>query len=96
MFNRLYVLIMESIGQSAGKLIDALNEGYILFKEYKDGEKQFLFYYSGIFETRGWCSALGTIDDRLVELIKEPGNWKIFPDFNMNTDVYPFPWSAKF
>lgn len=87
----------KSRGQKIGELIDALDNGNILYKEYEVGEKQFVFKTGNPFqiEAKGWCSAYGVHhNNKIVEVIEEPDNWKIFPNFNMNTDDYPFPWSS--
>lgn len=86
-------------GDKVAKLIDALDEGYILYKDHhdEDGEtREYIFKSGNYYEMKGWSSALGDYKHRLVDMIENPDAWKVFPDFNMKTDDYPFPWSTKF
>ena len=80
----------------AAFLIDALaNNGSILYKEYEEGEKEFLFKAGNYYDIRGWGTAFGTVQDRLVDVVFNPNNWKVFPNFDMNKDEYPYPWSVR-
>lgn len=81
-------------GQKVAVLIDALNNGSILYKEYEYDEKQFIFKSGSSYEIRGWCSALDNFQQVLFEITQKPDKWKIFPNFNMNVDEHPFPWST--
>lgn len=86
-------------GDKVAKLIDALDEGFILYKDHhdEDGEtREFLFKERGYYESKGWASALGDVKDRILEITQNPDVWKIYPNFNMKTDDYPYPWSTKF
>ncbi|MCK9544884.1 MAG: hypothetical protein M0R03_22955 [Novosphingobium sp.] len=89
---------METHGQKVGELIDAMNDGFILFKDHHDDlfdTREYIFYNGISYELKGWASALGNPEERIMEIIKYPERWKIFPNFNMNKDDYPFPWSTK-
>jgi hypothetical protein len=88
---------MKTRGQKIGELIDALDNGHILYKKHGNDafdNKEFLFKSGDYYEIRGWGTAYGTSADRLSEIVQDPDLWKIFPDFNMNTNNYPYPWSA--
>lgn len=78
-------------------LVRHLHSSYILCKEHDDEScREFLIYepkYNS-YEVKGWGSALGNTNDRLVELITNPDNWKVV-DFNMGLRDYPYPWSSK-
>jgi hypothetical protein len=68
------------------KLIKALKEGKGLCKKDCDKDDptyvygvEFLYYdneYKG-FDRKGWGSALGTVEQRLLDIIKNPENWEI-------------------
>lgn len=79
-------------------LVRHLHSGYILCKEHHNDEdcREFLIYdqkYKN-YEAKGWGSALGDINERVVELITNPNDWKIV-DFNIELRDYPYPWSSK-
>lgn len=89
-------------GEKISKLIDALDEGFVLFKDHKEGtflrqdpEFEYMFKSGNFYELKGWGSALGDFKDRLLDIIQNPDSWKIFPIINMNTHDYPYPWSTK-
>lgn len=81
-------------GQKVGELIDSLENGYILYREMND-EKQYFIQYGNQYEVKGWASALCSSSDCLMNMIQFPDNWKVFPNFNMFKDKYPYPWSSK-
>jgi len=90
---------MKTLGQKVGELIDALEYGYILYKQHGDpvfDNKEFIFKSENYYEMKGWATAFGTPKDRFMDMIKNPDDWRIFPDFNMKTDEYPYPWSIAF
>lgn len=76
-------------------LFNALDSGHILYNENKRGEREFIFKSTSGYERKGWGSALGQTKDVIYDIVEHSGEWRIFPDFNMNTDEYPFPWSTK-
>lgn len=85
---------MTTKGDKVAKLIDALDNGNILIKEFT-GEKQFLIKSDNSYEVKGWASALVSAQDCLFEITQYPERWEVFPDFNMNERDYPYPWSSK-
>jgi hypothetical protein len=90
---------MKTAGQKVGELVDALNAGSILYKQHGDPvfeNKEYLFKSGDYYDIRGWGTAFGDIKDRVFEVLHSPDNWNIFPDFNVNTDEYPYPWSSKY
>jgi len=95
---------METKGQKIGKLLDALDDGFIITKDHQKHpedadlfpELEYMFKDGTYYELRGWASALGDVKDRLLDIIQNPDAWKIFPNFNINKDDYPYPWSTKY
>jgi len=84
---------------SSGELIESLKTGSLLFKKhYEDNECiEYLFYWGAEqFEMKGWGTGLGTTHDRLVDIVFYPEEWDVFPDFNINEDEYPYPWSTAY
>lgn len=68
----------------AAKLINALTQGEILRRNHKypDGtligsEYFFMDVEHKYFESKGWGSALGTTEERLESIIKDPQDWEI-------------------
>jgi hypothetical protein len=88
-------MVEKTKGQLAGGHLDALDNGFILYQEFENGEKKFMIASGNSYEIKGWGSALGTPDDHLLHMIRHPEEWKIFPNFNMSQDEYPYPWSSK-
>jgi hypothetical protein len=89
---------MKTRGQKVGELIDALDNGFILFKEHGDPiwkNKEFLVKFENYYEMKGWGTALGSVENRLYEIMENPDSWKIFPNFNIKVNDYPYPWSSK-
>jgi len=89
---------MKTRGQKVGELIDALDNGFILFKEHGDPiwkNKEFLVKFGNYYEMKGWGTALGSVENRLYEIMENPDSWKIFPNFNIKVNDYPYPWSTK-
>ena len=88
---------MKTRGEKVGELIDALDNGFILYREHGHPEfdnKEFIFKSDVYYEMRGWGTAYGDVPDRIFQLTQDPDKWKIFPDFNMKVNDYPFPWST--
>ena len=88
---------MKTVGQKVGEFIDALNAGHILYKQHGDpvwDNKEFIFKSGNYYEMKGWGTAYGTAKDRIFDIIQNPDDWQIFPNFNMNIDEYPYPWSV--
>ena len=79
-------------------LLKVLFDGGILYKDHNDdeGRREFLFYSEacGIFEIRGWSTAYGTADQRVMEVILKPERWKVFP--HNISEGHPYPWSASY
>ena len=89
---------MKTKGQKIGEHIDALDNGFILYKKHGDDafdNKEFIFKSRDDYEIRGWKTAYGGAISRINDIVKDPDKWLIFPNFNMNKDDYPFPWSSK-
>lgn len=82
-------------GEKIAILIDALDNGSILYYETQFGEKEFLFRSGNSYERKGWASALGNVQLKMMDIIENPDEWSIFPNFNMDVDEYPYPWSTK-
>jgi hypothetical protein len=78
------------------KLIQALLEGKILYKiHHNDSDStEWLFQDDGYYEMRGWSTAYGNVDNRVLDVLKNPDNWNIHTH-TMN-DGYPYPWSIKY
>mgnify|MGYP005856347397 CR=1 FL=1 len=84
------------LSEQTQRLVEYLHQGYILCKDHNGDpdSREFLISYSiGSYEVKGFCSALGNKEDRLLELITNPYDWKII-DFNHNEKDYPYPWSS--
>jgi len=89
---------MKTRGEKVAELIDALDSGFILFREHGHPEfknKEFLVKFGDAYEMKGWGTAYGTAKDRLFDITQNPDEWKIFPNFNINVNNYPYPWSTK-
>ncbi len=89
---------MKTRGKKVAELIDALDSGQILYREHGDPvfkNKEFLFKSGDFYEMKGWGTAYGNAKDRLFDVTQNPDEWKIFPNFNMNENEYPYPWSTK-
>lgn len=77
-------------------LIEALKQGAVLVKEYKDFEKEeyiLLHFYKDYpprLELRGWGAAIGTGADRIVDIVNNPQNWEILEDGDFERVDYPF------
>ena len=74
---------MKTTGQKVGELIDALDNGFILFREQGDPEfknKEFLVKFGGQYEMKGRGTAYGSAKDRLFDITQNPDEWKIFPN----------------
>lgn len=88
---------MKTRGQKVAELIDALDYGYVLYRQHGLPEfdnKEFLFKSHDMYEIRGWGTAYGNAADRIFQLTENPDDWQMFPDFNMKRDEYPYPWST--
>jgi len=86
---------MSTRGSKIGILIDALDNGAILYRII-DNEKQFMFKMFDSYEIKGWGAALGDANNRIIELVANPDQWHIFESFNMQRNGYPYPWSSKY
>jgi hypothetical protein len=88
---------MKTKGQRVAELLDALDNGFILYKQHGDqvfDNKEFLVKFGEYYEMKGWGTAYGTIKDRIFEITQNPEEWKIFPNFNIKVNDYPYPWST--
>jgi hypothetical protein len=83
-------------GEKVAVLLDALDNGSILYNETKFKEKEYLFKTEKSYEAKGWGSALGTVEQRILDIVANPEEWFIFENFNMKVDEYPYPWSTKY
>ncbi len=77
-------------------LIEALKSGHVLYKTHNEDDqcREYLFTSEGSYDIRGWGTFYGTINDRLADLIRNPQDWQVIEDYNMNQG-YPYPWSVK-
>ena len=75
-----------------------LFEGGILYKDSRgdEGCREFLIYADENpgFEIRGWGSAYGTPEDRVIDVILKPENWKVH--HRSLSHGYPYPWSSNY
>lgn len=79
-------------------LITKLHDGFVLTKIHHDNPECTEYLMSddvGSYTKKGWCSAIGTVEERLVELITHPEMWNAI-EFNVRTQEYPYPWSITF
>jgi hypothetical protein len=84
---------------SSGELIEKLKIGSILFKKHYEDDTciEYLFSWKENWvEMKGWGTALGTAQDRIFDIFINPNNWNVFPNFNINENDYPYPWSIAY
>jgi hypothetical protein len=87
----------------SSKLIKALEEGKILYNDHDPSgafdQIEFLFLViiptGRYLEIKGWGTALGSVKDRLKNIIEFPDDWKIHK-FDMNSTGHPYPWSIDY
>lgn len=74
----------------SAELINSLMNGELLEKKYDIGESQYLFYDKEYgFEVKGWGSAYGKEEDRIMELLLHPEHWIV-----SENKVEDYPWSV--
>lgn len=81
-----------------GMLLKKLHKGFVLYKDHCGSIETREFLIScgiGVYEMKGWGSALGTVEERLVELITNPEKWEV-SSFNHIEQNYPYPWSTTY
>ncbi len=77
-------------------LIDELLNGKILYrKHYNDDTRiEYIFQENEIFEIKGWGTAYGNVNDRLVDIISNPNHWEVH--MHLLSDGAPYPWSINY
>lgn len=92
------------------ELLNALEEGKLLYRdEFDDPEcREFLFKdiesakkypesTSFNYVRKGWGSALGHSEDRIMSILLHPEQWKIHPfDMSEGSKGKPYPWSIRY